>query len=74
MLAITSLKLSRSIWMNLRSFSGLSGSVGIAGEVAQHADDERQLLLDARPFGLHLVGDVDPRFADPRQLVMDARG
>ena len=40
----------------------------VAGEVAQDADDERQLLHDDRPFGLDLVGDVDPRLADPLSL------
>ena len=71
MRAMTSLKLSRSIWMNLRSASGLSGCGRVAGEIAHDADDERQLALDLGAFGLHLVGDVHARLAHAIQLVVD---
>ena len=71
MRAITSLKLSRSICMNLRSFIGLQRLGGVAGEIAQHADDEGQLLLADRPFRFHLVGDVYARLAHALQLVVD---
>ena len=70
--AMTSLKLSRSIWMNLRSASGRSGCGRIAGEIAHDADDEGQLALDLRAFGLDFIGDVHARLADAVQLVVDA--
>ena len=45
---------------------------GVAGEIAHHADDERQLAFDRGAFGLDLVGDVDARLADPRKLLVNA--
>ena len=71
MRAMTSLKLSRSIWMNLRSFSGLSGLGGVAREIAEHAHHERQLLLNRGVAGFDLVFDVDAGFADPLQFVVN---
>ena len=64
--AMTSLKLSRSIWMNLRSPNGRSGCGGVAGKIAHDADHERQLAHDLRAFGFDLIGDVDARLADAR--------
>ena len=44
----------------------------LAGEVAEDADDERELLqLDGAPY-LHVVRDLDPRRADPLELLLDA--
>jgi hypothetical protein len=44
----------------------------IAGEIADDPDDKRQLLLDDGPFGLDVVGDVNPRLAHSFQLFMHA--
>ena len=74
MRAMTSLKLSRSIWMNLRSFSGLSGSVGLPEKSPRTPTTNGSSFCDLRPFGLDLVGDVDARLADPAQLVVNAGG
>ena len=40
MLSSTESKLSGLTSTNFRSFSGGSGSIGLAGKVAQHAHDE----------------------------------
>ena len=72
MRAITSLKLSRSIWTNLRSRQRLQRLGRVAGEVAHHADDEGQLPHDRGALGLDFVGDVDARLAHPGQLVVNA--
>src|SRR5262249_55357865 len=57
----------------LALLEGLERGGGVAGEVAQDADDEGELRLDLGPLGLDLVGDMDAGLADPLQLVMDAR-
>ena len=48
--------------------------LGLAREVGQDADDERQLLLLDRPVDLDVVGDVDAGLPHAVQLVLGALG
>ena len=71
MRAITSSKLSRSIWTNLRSFSGLRGWVGFP-EKSPRTPTTNGSSLSTGAFGLDLVVDVHAGLAHALKLVVYA--
>src|SRR5262249_11787864 len=57
---------------DLAVLQGLERLLGLAGEVGENADDERQLKLLHRAAGLDVVGDLDARTAHAIEFVLRA--